>query len=47
MSVTSIFRKKEDEAPVPEVEVRGDEVTIVSKDDDSRRTLKMPETKFG
>ncbi len=42
----SIFNRKEDEAQVPEVEVKGDEVTIVNKDDDSKRKVKMPETKF-
>jgi hypothetical protein len=47
MSVTSIFTRKNDERQVPEIEVRGDEVTLVGKDTDAEdRTVKMPKTKF-
>jgi len=45
----SIFRQKEDDGhvQVPEVEVKGDDVTIVNKDDESEnRKVKMPKTKF-
>jgi hypothetical protein len=47
MSIPSIFTKKSDDRQVPEIEVKGDEVTLVGKDTDAEdRTVKMPKTKF-
>ncbi len=47
MSMQSIFAKKNDDRQVPEIEVKGDEVTLVGKDNDAEdRTLKMQKTKF-
>ncbi len=47
MTIQSIFAKKNDDRQVPEIEVKGDEVTLVGKDDDAAdRTVKMPKTKF-
>jgi hypothetical protein len=47
MSIQSIFAKKNDDRQVPEIEVKGDEVTLVGKDADAEdRTVKMPKTKF-
>ena len=43
----SIFSKKtDDNRQVPEIEVKGDEVTLVGKDDGEDRKVKLPETKF-
>ena len=47
MSIQSIFAKKNDDRQVPEIEVKGDEVTLVGKDNDAEdRTVKMSKTKF-
>ncbi len=47
MTIQSIFAKKNDDRQVPEIEVKGDEVTLVGKDNDAEdRTVKMSKTKF-
>ena len=47
MSISSIFTRKNDDRQVPEIEVKGDEVTLVGKDNDAEdRTVKMSKTKF-
>lgn len=46
MSIQSIFSKKNDDRQVPEIEVKGDEVTLVGKDNGEDRKVKLPETKF-
>ena len=47
MSIQTIFGKKNDDRQVPEIEVKGDQVTLVGKDDDAaNRTVQLPKTKF-
>lgn len=47
MPIQTIFGNKNDDRQVPEIEVKGDEVTLVGKDDEAAdRRVKMPKTKF-
>jgi hypothetical protein len=47
MSISSIFTRKNDDRQVPEIEVKGDEVTLVGKDTDAEdRMVTLPKTKF-
>ena len=47
MSIQTIFGNKKDDRQVPEIEVKGDEVTLVGKDTDAEeRMVTLPKTKF-